>query len=98
MQVREVSRLPERLPPDDDHPYRTGAWQPQLAGYAADELDVTEGATPAELDGVYLRNTENPVLPAIGRYHPFDGDGMIHSIRFAGGRAHYRNRFVRTRG
>jgi carotenoid cleavage dioxygenase-like enzyme len=31
-------------------------------------------------------------------YHPFDGDGMLHSVRFSGGKASYRNRFVRTRG
>ena len=37
-------------------------------------------------------------MPAIGRYHPFDGDGMVHAIRFADGRASYRNRFVRTQG
>ena len=35
---------------------------------------------------------------AIGRYHPFDGDGMVHMIRFHAGTAEYRNRFVRTRG
>ena len=98
MNVREVGRLPNLLPPDDDHPYRTGAWQPQFVEYDADELDVIEGVIPPELSGVYLRNTENPVMPSIGRYHPFDGDGMVHSIRFGGGRASYRNRFVRTAG
>jgi carotenoid cleavage dioxygenase-like enzyme len=98
MQVREVGRLPNGLPADDDHPYRTGAWQPTFVEYDADELDVVEGAIPEALAGVYLRNTENPVLPSIGRYHPFDGDGMVHAIRFAGGRATYRNRFVRTAG
>ncbi|HET9625956.1 MAG TPA: carotenoid oxygenase family protein [Kofleriaceae bacterium] len=98
MQVREVSRLPDRLPVADDHPYRTGAWRPNLVEYDADDLDVIEGAIPDGLAGVYLRNTENPVLPAIGRYHPFDGDGMIHAIRFADGRARYKNRFVRTAG
>ena len=45
---------------------------------------------------MYLRNTENPVHPAIGRYHPFDGDGMIHLVGFRDGRAFYRNKFVRT--
>ncbi|HEY4239194.1 MAG TPA: carotenoid oxygenase family protein [Kofleriaceae bacterium] len=98
MRVREVGRMPAMLPADDDHPYRTGAWKPQLVEYDADDLDVIEGAIPAGLEGIYLRNTENPVLPAIGRYHPFDGDGMLHSIRFRGGRASYRNRFVRTAG
>lgn len=98
MIVREVARLPSLLPADDDHPYRTGAWRPNFVEYDADELDVVEGVIPAGLAGVYLRNTENPVMPAIGRYHPFDGDGMLHSIRFANGRASYRNRFVRTAG
>ncbi len=98
MIVREVSRVPDRFPKPDDHPYRTGAWQPQFVEYDADECDVVEGELPADLDGVYLRNTENPVLPAIGRYHPFDGDGMLHAIRFANGRASYRNRFIRTAG
>lgn len=98
MQVREVRRLPNRLPAADDHPYRTGAWQPNFVEYDADDLDVIEGAIPTELDGLYLRNTENPVMDAIGRYHPFDGDGMVHGIRFREGRASYRNRFVRTAG
>ena len=44
--------------------------------------------------GVYLRNTENPLQAAIGRYHPFDGDGMLHSISFENGTARYCNRFV----
>jgi carotenoid cleavage dioxygenase len=98
MDVREVSRFPDRLPADDDHPYRRGAWRPQLVEYDATDLDVVEGALPDDLDGVYLRNTENPLLPALGRYHPFDGDGMLHAIRFTGGRAHYRNRVIRTAG
>ncbi len=98
MNTRIVHQWPSQLPADDDHPYRTGAWQPNLIEYDADDLDVVAGAIPAELDGVYLRNTENPLLPAIGRYHPFDGDGMLHAIRFAGGRARYRNRMIRTAG
>lgn len=98
MQVREVGRFPNHLPPDDDHPYRIGPWQPQLVEYDALDCDVIEGKIPADLNGVYLRNTENPVMPAIGRYHPFDGDGMLHAIRFRDGKADYRNRFVRTTG
>jgi carotenoid cleavage dioxygenase-like enzyme len=59
---------------------------------------VLEGAIPTDLDGVYLRNTENPVHEPLGRYHPFDGDGMVHQIEFKDGKAAYRNRFIRTRG
>ncbi len=86
---------------DDTHPYRTGAWQPNFTEYDAvyDIGDaLIQGSIPADLDGVYLRNTENPVHASIGRYHPFDGDGMLHSISFADGRARYSNRFVRTLG
>ena len=71
------------LPADDDHPYRTGAWRPNVREWDADDLEVIEGELPADLAGVYLRNTENPVHESIGRYHPFDGDGMLHQIAFA---------------
>jgi carotenoid cleavage dioxygenase-like enzyme len=98
MRTRIVERWTSRLPADDDHPYRTGAWRPNLVEWDADDLDVVEGRIPEALAGVYLRNTENPLLPAIGRYHPFDGDGMLHAIHFGGGKASYRNRFVRTAG
>jgi len=56
------------------------------------------GTIPPDIDGIYVRNTENPVHDPIGRYHPFDGDGMIHAISFQNGIATYRNRFVRTKG
>jgi carotenoid cleavage dioxygenase len=93
-----VNTIASTLPADDDHPYRTGAWAPNLREWDAAALDVVEGQIPADLEGVYLRNTENPVHPSIGLYHPFDGDGMVHSIAFAGGHASYHNRFVRTDG
>ena len=98
MNVRVVDRIASTLPADDAHPYRTGAWQPNVVEYDATELDVVAGAIPDDLAGVYLRNTENPVHEAIGLYHPFDGDGMLHMISFANGEATYRNRFVRTDG
>ncbi len=97
MDVKIVEKVPSTLPEDDDHPYRTGAWRPNVIEYDAFDLDV-EGEIPDDLEGVYLRNTENPVHEAIGLYHPFDGDGMLHLLRFGGGTAEYRNRFVRTAG
>ncbi len=98
MTARVVHRYDHQLPGDDDHPYRTGAWRPNLVEWDADELEVVEGTVPADLSGTYLRNTENPLLPSIGRYHPFDGDGMLHAITFQGGRTSYRNRMVKTAG
>ncbi len=98
MDIEIVGRLLSTLPEDDDHPYRTGPWRPQTTEWKADDLEVVEGQVPADLDGVYLRNTENPLHPAVQRYHPFDGDGMIHVVGFRDGKAFYRNRFVRTDG
>ncbi|KMO74114.1 apocarotenoid-15,15'-oxygenase [Mycolicibacterium chubuense] len=86
------------LPADDDHPYRTGPWRPQTTEWDADDLTVVAGSIPDDLDGVYLRNTENPLHPALKNYHPFDGDGMLHIVGFRDGKAFYRNRFVQTDG
>jgi carotenoid cleavage dioxygenase-like enzyme len=86
------------LPADDDHPYRTGPWRPQTREWDSDDLPVVQGRLPADLDGVYLRNTENPLHPALKHYHPFDGDGMLHIVGFRDGKAFYRNRFVQTDG
>jgi carotenoid cleavage dioxygenase len=97
MNVHVVARYPSNLPADDDHPYRTGPWRPQHTEYDATDLDVV-GDLPDDLDGVYLRNTENPLHDSLGRYHPFDGDGMIHAVSFANGTVEYRNRFVPTEG
>ncbi|HUO39215.1 MAG TPA: carotenoid oxygenase family protein, partial [Mycobacterium sp.] len=97
MHVEIVGKWLSTLPADDDHPYRTGPWRPQTTEWLAANLDA-DGAIPADLDGVYLRNTENPLHPSIKAYHPFDGDGMIHVVGFRDGKAFYRNRFVRTDG
>lgn len=98
MDVEILGRLLSTLPEDDDHPYRSGPWRPQTTEWAADGLTVVAGEIPTDLDGVYLRNTENPLHPAKAHYHPFDGDGMIHVVGFRDGEAFYRNRFVRTDG
>ncbi|MGE0214684.1 carotenoid oxygenase family protein [Mycolicibacterium sp.] len=91
-----VAKFLSTLPEEDDHPYRTGPWRPQTTEWDHDDLPVVEGQIPADLDGVYLRNTENPLHPALKYYHPFDGDGMLHIVGFRDGKAFYRNRFVRT--
>ncbi len=99
MRVETVKQYTSKLPEHDPHPYRTGAWSPNTREVDAYDLDVIAGEIPRDLTGVYLRNTENPLFDAItGRYHPFDGDGMIHAIRFGNGQASYRNRFVPTAG
>ncbi|MFT4288751.1 carotenoid oxygenase family protein [Nocardioides sp.] len=98
MDVEIVGRMLSTLPEDDDHPYRTGPWRPQTVERNVDDVEVVAGEVPTDLDGIYLRNTENPLHPALKAYHPFDGDGMIHLIGFRDGKAFYRNRFVKTDG
>ena len=97
MKMERLAPVKSSLQPSN-HPYLNGAWTPLLEEVDASDLAVLEGAIPTDIDGIYIRNTENPVQQPLGRYHPFDGDGMIHAISFKGGRADYRNRFVRTRG
>jgi len=63
----------------------------------ADDLEVI-GEIPADLNGTYYRNGPNPAFEPTGRYHWFDGDGMIHAIRIEDGRAFYRNRYVKSDG
>ncbi len=60
-----------------------------------DELPI-EGKLPSDFNGMFVRNGPNPYFQPDWRYHPFDGDGMVHSVRFCNGRASYRNRWVRT--
>jgi len=63
------------------------------------ELVASRGTIPAELVGTLYRNGPGR-LERGGQWvhHPFDGDGMITALRFAGGKAELRNRFVRTEG
>jgi carotenoid cleavage dioxygenase len=79
-----------------NHPYLTGPWTPVHEEVTVESLEVIEGKIPADIDGIYLRNTENPVHQPLGRHHPFDGDGMVHQVSISGGKASYRNRFIRT--
>lgn len=76
-------------------PYLVGAFAP-----TDEELTLTsysvEGEIPRDLNGIYLRNGPNPRFAPPGRYHAFDGDGMLHAVQFVEGRLVYRNRWIRT--
>ncbi len=57
------------------------------------------GRLPEALRGSFVRNGPNPMFEPLGRYHMFDGDGMLHGIAFDGkGGASYTNRWIRSRG
>ena len=94
VRVELVDRVRPTLVPGK-HPYMTGPFAPNYEELNASELEVI-GEVPERLDGVYLRNTQNPVHQPRGVYHPFDGDGMLHMLSFRRGKVEYRNRFVRT--
>ena len=80
----------------DDNPYTLGVFAPVHDELTLDELTVI-GEIPKDLNGVYLRNGPNRQFEAPGRYHMFDGDGMIHAAHFENGKVRYRNRYVRTK-
>ncbi|MFN7150140.1 MAG: carotenoid oxygenase family protein, partial [Microthrixaceae bacterium] len=80
--------------------------QPDLEGNmfpVSEEVDVAHleiiGDLPHGLRGSFVRNGPNPLFQPVGRYHMFDGDGMLHGITFDGeGGASYRNRWIRSSG
>jgi carotenoid cleavage dioxygenase-like enzyme len=82
---------------DSDNPYLTGNYAPWREEGDAPDLEI-EGELPRELDGTLFRIGPNPHFKPLGRYHWFDGDGMVHSFRLNDGRASYRNRYVKTTG
>lgn len=83
-----------RLAPN---PFLQGNFAPWREESDFQRLPV-RGRLPAELRGTYYRNGPNPAFDPIGRYHWFDGDGMVHAIRISEEGVSYRNRWVRSIG
>src|SRR5258706_9515404 len=92
-----------RRDPRTIHPHLSGLLAP-VRSEDDFELKVV-GHIPDALAGAYYRNGPNPQFDPPGRYVGYLGDGMIHAFflepnkdgdRAHGGRAHYRNRWVRT--
>lgn len=86
-------------PPLDSggNPYLDGVWAPVTEEIVVDDLEVI-GEIPRDLNGSYFRNGPNPMFQPRGRYHVFDGDGMLHAAEFSDGSVVYRNRWIRTDG
>ncbi|MDF5715769.1 MAG: carotenoid oxygenase family protein [Rhizonema sp. NSF051] len=93
-------QLYERASTVPETSYTRGDWR---TGYESLKqefdywIDSVEGQIPPELQGTLFRNGPG-LLDINGQriHHPFDGDGMISRITFSNGRAHFRNRFIRT--
>lgn len=76
--------------------FLTGPWEPVMEENFGLEAKVVEGALPSDLRGVFLRIGPNPPVPPTKRHHVFDGEGMIHSVRFHEGQVLYSNSFIET--
>jgi carotenoid cleavage dioxygenase-like enzyme len=81
--------------PFPSDPYLEGNFAPLSFEADANDL-VVIGEIPRGLEGALYRNGANPQYAPRGRYHWFDGDGMIHGFFFENGRVSYKNRWVRT--
>ncbi len=62
------------------------------------KLELLSGQVPLELQGTFYRNGPGR-LERNGDWvhHPFDGDGMVISLKFKNGSVTFNNRFVRTK-
>lgn len=83
-------------------PYNAQDWQRGYESLKQEfdySIDDVEGEIPQNLNGTLFRNGPG-LLDINGQriHHPFDGDGMIAKIAFKDGRAHFSNRFIRTKG
>jgi carotenoid cleavage dioxygenase len=84
--------------PQPVHPHLSGVLAPVRT---EDDFELkVVGRIPDALAGTYYRNGPNPQFDPQGPYLGIHGDGMIHAFFLEpnqhGGRAHYRNRWVRT--
>jgi all-trans-8'-apo-beta-carotenal 15,15'-oxygenase len=83
--------------------YDRADWASAFRNVGVELSDVpvaaARGTIPEALVGTLYRNGPGR-LERGGQWvhHPFDGDGMITALRFEGGQAVLRNRFVRTVG
>jgi len=78
-----------------DHPYLHGIFAPVASEFPLAEVEVT-GDLPSDLEGCYVINSPNQRWQPPGKYHYYDGDGMLHAVYFRDGRASYARRWVRT--
>lgn len=82
-------------PTKEGHGFLRSNFAPTRQEKTKENLPV-KGKLPDGLNGVFLRNGPNPYFEPLGRYHWFDGDGMVHAIRIKDNKASYANRWIQT--
>ena len=85
LEIHAVTTL--TITADNKNAYLKGLFKPNAVEYNAntESLKVI-GEIPVDLNGVYVRNTHNQIHEPMSHYHPFDGDGMLHSAYFKNGK------------
>ena len=81
--------------PIHDIPALSGNNAPVREESTWSDLEVI-GKVPVDMNGLYVRNGPNAYYEPTWRYHAYDGDGMLHAVRFEQGRVSYRNKWIRT--
>uniref|UniRef100_A0A7S3A0T4 9-cis-epoxycarotenoid dioxygenase n=1 Tax=Rhodosorus marinus TaxID=101924 RepID=A0A7S3A0T4_9RHOD len=81
----------------DKNVYLKGRYAPLTELFHEIDCELLEGALPESLTGAYMRNGPNAALVPEGGYHMFDGDGMVHAVRFRDGKVSFSNRYVQTK-
>ena len=77
-------------------PYNAPGFKPVHTLCSNAVLQVS-GKIPDDLEGVYLRNGTNLQFEQTnGRYHMFNGAGMLHQVQIAAGKASYSNTYIKT--
>lgn len=77
-------------------PYNSPGFKPVHTLCSNAVLQVS-GKIPDDLEGVYLRNGTNLQFEQTnGRYHMFNGAGMLHQLQIAAGKASYSNTYIKT--
>lgn len=92
-----MSQPAAAAPPPSARDRWLAAWRP-VADEHAYAVTRIDGEVPREIHGTLFRNGPSQrILPREGyeALHLFDGDGLVHAFRIAGGRVHYTSRFVR---